>query len=221
MKTCNRPSLKRHFGNSLWIVLYDQPPNGDLSFPVSSYKVLSKTPRHFVELLIAVVGFLCALAGPAIAEGQFYFNVVAPNGTVIPVGPYPNYSQASDTFGSALYSHPWACHLGLGPTKITCRNIGNGFAYPQYMPFPVPIGEPDYAMLGEAPYNENDSPDKLKRGWYFLFFTTTGGSIEKCSDLGIARKLVKTVPGDEIGYYRDLKCPGAPCFSVGFDTACN
>jgi hypothetical protein len=221
MKTCNRPSLKRHFGNSLWIVLYDQPPNGDLSFPVGSYKVLSKTPRHFIELLIAVVGFLCALAGPAIAEGQFYFNVVAPNGTVIPVGPYPNYSQASDTFGSALYSHPWACHLGLGPTKITCRNTGNGFAFPQYMPFPVPISEPDYAMLGEAPYNEINSPDKLKRGWYFLFFTTTGGSIEKCSDLSIARKLVKTVPGDEIGYYRDLKCPGAPCFSVGFDTACN
>ncbi len=93
--------------------------------------------------------------------------------------------------------------------------------YPQYMPYPVPISEPDYGMLDEAPYNENNSPDKLKRGWYFLFFTATGGSIEKCSDLSKAKELVKTVPGDEIGYYRDLKCPGAPCFSVGFDTACN
>lgn len=216
-----RRTLKGHFGNQQRIVLSDHFPHGRLSFPVGSYRILPKTPRHFAELLMAVVGLLCALAGPAVADGQFYFNVIAPNGTVIPVGPYPNYSQASDTFGSALYTHPWACHLGLGPTKITCRNIGNGFAYPQNMPYPVPTNEPDYAMLGEAPYNENNSPDKLKRGWYFLFFTTTGGSIEKCSDLHIAQKLVKTVPGDEIGYYRDLKCPGAPCFSVGFDTACN
>jgi hypothetical protein len=39
------------------------------------------------------------------------------------------------------------------------------------MPFPVPISERDYAMLGEAPHNENNSPDKLEQDWYFLFFT--------------------------------------------------
>jgi hypothetical protein len=224
MKTRNRntyrPSLEGHFSNPFWIVLYDHSANGDLSLPVSSYKILPKTPHRFVQLLIAVVGLLCVLAGPARA-GQFYFNVIAPNGAVIPVGPYPNYSEASDTFGSALYAHPWACHLGEGPTKITCRNIGNGFAFPRYMPYPVPTSEPDYAMLGEAPYNEKKSPYKLNPGWYFLFFTTTGGSIEKCSDLHKAKELVRTVPGDEIGYYRDSSCPGAPCFSVGFDTACN
>jgi hypothetical protein len=224
MKTRNRdynlPSLNGHSGSPHWMVLYDHSPNDRLSLPVGSYKGLLKTPRHFAQLLIAVVGLLFALDGPAIA-GQFYFNVIAPNGTVIPVGPYPNYSEASDTFGSALYSHPWACHLGLGPTKITCRNIGNGFAFPRYMPYPVPISEPDFVMLAESPYNEKNSPYKLKPGWYFLLFTITGGSIEKCSDLHKAQELVRTVPGDDIGYYRNSMCPGAPCFSVGFDTACN
>jgi hypothetical protein len=215
-----RSSLNGHFGSPHGMVLYDHFPNGGFSFLVGLYKVLLKSPRHFAQPMIAVVGLLFALAGPAMA-GNYYFNVIAPNGTVIPVGPYANYSDASDTFGSALYSHPWACHLGLGPTKITCRNIGNGFAYPRDIPYPVPSNEPDYDMLRESPYNQNNSPYKLKRGWYFLFFTTTGGSIEKCTDLRKAQELVRTVPGDEIGYYRDSRCPGAPCFSVGFDTACN
>ena len=215
-----RSSLNEHFGSPHWMVLYAHSPNGDPSFSGRSNKVLLKSLWYCAQALIAVVGLLFGLAGPAIA-GNFYFNVIAPNGSVIPVGPYPNYSVASDTFGSALYSHPWACHLGLGPTKITCRNIGNGFAFPRYMPYPVPINEPDYVMLFESPYKENNSPYKLKAGWYFLFFTTTGGSIEKCSDLRKAQELVRTVPGDDIGYYRDSTCPGAPCFSVGFDTACN
>jgi hypothetical protein len=195
-------------------------PNAGPSFPVSPYKVLLKSPHHFAQPLIAVVGLLFALTGSAIA-GDWYFKVIAPNGTAIPVGPYPNRSEAADTFGSALFAHPWACHLGLGPTSITCRNIGNGFAFPKYMPYPVPANEPDAAMLPTGPYAENNSPYKLKGGWYFLFFTITGGSIEKCSDLPEARELVRTVPGDEIGYYRNSRCPGAPCFSVGFDTACN
>lgn len=187
----------------------------------NTYKgVLLKTTRYVIQFLIAVVGLLFTLAQPVIAA-EFYFNVITPSGTVIPVGPYPNYSEASDMFGSALFSHPWACHLGLGPTKITCRNIGNGFAFPRYMPYPVPPDEPDYSMLDESPYDQKNSPYKLRAGWYFLFFTTTGGSIEKCSDLSKARQLVRTVPGDEIGYYRNLSCQGAPCFSVGFDTACN
>ena len=215
-----RSSLKGHCSSPHWMALYDHSFRDDFSLPVGSHNVLEKTPRRFAQLLIAVVGLLFALVGPAIA-GEYYFNVIAPNGTVIPVGPYPNYSVAADTFGSALYSHPWACHLGLGPTKITCRNIGNGYAFPRYMPYPVPRNEPDYLMLAEAPYNEKNSPYKLKRGWYFLFFSTTGGSIEKCSDLSKARELVRTVPGDDIGYYQNSRCPGAPCFSVGFDTACN
>jgi hypothetical protein len=216
----NRSSLSGHFGGSYSMCLYNRSFNGGVSLLFGACKVLSKQARQCAQLLVTIVGILFALTGPAIA-GQFYFDVIAPNGAVIPVGPYPNYSVAADTFGSALYAHPWACHLGLGPTKKTCRNIGNGFAFPRYMPYPVPRSEPDFVMLAESPYKASNSPYKLKSGWYFLFFTTTGGSIEKCSDLPKAQELVKTVPGDEIGYYRDLACPGAPCFSVGFDTACN
>jgi hypothetical protein len=201
------------------IIVLLAPTITALPFPLVP-KVLFRNPRHFAQALIVVIGLLVALAGPAVA-GDWYFKVIAPSGTAIPVGPYPNYSEASDTFGSALYAHPWACHLGRGPTAVTCRNIGNGFAFPRYMPYPVPRSEPDYDMIAESPYEENNSPYKLKRGFYFLFFTTTGGSIEKCSDLPKALALVRTVPGDEIGYYRDSRCLGAPCFSVGFDTACN
>ena len=219
-RECYYPSLAKRFGSSHGIIIPDRFPELVSFVPFGVYKVLSTGLCHCALVLIACLGLPCVLATPAIA-GNYYFNVIAPNGTVIPVGPYPNYSVASDTFGSALYAHPWACHLGLGPTAVTCRNIGNGFAFPRYMPYPVPISEPDYVMLAESPYQDNNSPYKLKRGWYFLFFTSVGGSIEKCSGLREAQNLVRTVPGDEIGYYRDLRCPGAPCFSVGFDTACN
>jgi hypothetical protein len=157
---------------------------------------------------------------PSIPAGGWYFDVIPPNGGAkIPVGPYTSYYDACDTFGSALFYHPFACHLY--PSKFNCRALGNGFAFPHDIPFPVPANEPDAVMVTTGPYRDPASPNALKRGWYFLFFTTTGGSIEKCSDLARARELVRTVPGDEIGYYKNLRCPGAPCFSVGFDTACN
>ena len=209
--------MKKH-ASATTIVLVTPPMP---AFPFSLIpKVLFKDPRHFAHTLIAVVGLLVAFAGPAIA-GEWYFNEIAPNGTVIPVGPYPNRSEAADTFGSVLCSHPWACHLGLGPTSVTCRNTGNGFGFPKSMPYPVPVNEPDYEMLDQGPYEAVDPPYKLKPGLYFFFFTATGGSIEKCSNLARARQLVRTVPGDDIGYYKNSRCWGAPCFSVGFDTACN
>lgn len=157
---------------------------------------------------------------PPIPAGGWYFDVIPPSGGAkIPVGPYRSYYDACDTFGSALFYHPFACHLY--PSKFNCRALGNGFAFPHDIPFPVPANEPDAVMVTTGPYQDPGSPNALKRGWYFLFFTTTGGSIEKCSGLATAEKLVRTVPGDEIGYYKNLHCPGAPCFSVGFDTACN
>ena len=58
--------------------------------------------------------------------------------------------------------------------------------------------------LDEAPYNENNSPDKLKRGWDFLFFTATGGSIEKCSDL--SRNRLKLCPVMRLLGTIELKC---------------
>jgi hypothetical protein len=57
-------------------------------------------------------------------------------------------------------------------------------------------------------------------GWYFFFYTSTGGSVQGCSELPKYRRLSLTVPGDEIPEYSDAQCPGAPCFSVGFSTAC-
>lgn len=164
-------------------------------------------------------------AGPAPVENppsvtgglQWYFNITPPNGgPMYSVGPYYNDAFCADTLGSVLYSHPFACHLGY--TKYGCRITGNGFAYPSDFPFPVPASE---QIPGSGCVEEKRSSASLPAGWYFLFYTATGGSVEKCSSLSHFRELAKTIPGDEIPDYRDMRCPGAPCFSVGFDTACN
>src|SRR5690242_19745554 len=107
MNICRRDnyllSLLKLFPSSPWKGLFDQFDNGGVFFLVGVCKRSLRKSRHYIQLSIAVVGLLCASAELSIA-GNFYFDVIAPNGTVIPVGPYPNYSVAADTFGSALYA---------------------------------------------------------------------------------------------------------------------
>jgi hypothetical protein len=149
----------------------------------------------------------------------WYFSVKPPNGgPALKVGPYSQLA-CGDMLGSALYAHPFACHFtGPNPPE-NCRNIGNGFAYPKGWPYPVPVGSdqqlPSSACF-EAPLDGN--PDYY--GWYFFFYTRTGGSVQECNELPKYRALTLTVPGDEIPKYSNAQCPGAPCFSVGFSSAC-
>ncbi len=160
---------------------------------------------------------LLLLLGASVADAGYFFSITPPNGgPSFPVGPYKSYGAAADTLGSALYSHPFACHLHWSP--YNCRTIGNGFAYPEDFPYPVP---PDQQIPINAVYEDNSQLNNLKIGWYFFFYTATGGSVEKCSSLKEFQELAREVPGDEIPDYRDMRCPGAPCFSVGFDSACN
>ena len=174
-----------------------------------------------VFLLMTGPGYAQTVAAPAApiktVQG-WYFNVLTPSGMKIVIGPYPTDAEAADTFGSVLYSHPFACHTD--PSKQNCRITGNGFGFPASTPYPVPKTAPNYPMLATGPYKAA-STLAVKSGWYFLFYTATGGLLEKCSLLAADQKLVKTVPADSIGYYKNKACPGAPCFSVGFDTACN
>lgn len=157
---------------------------------------------------------LLFLSNIAASSGKWYFTITPPHGDSFYVGPYKNYSDASDMLGSAIYSHPFACHLGGN-----CRATGNGFAYPKDYPFPVPD---NLTITGEAPVQVLDDKEiAVPRGWYFLFYTSISGSLEQCKDLGQFKSLARTVPGDEIPFYKNKKCPKAPCFSVGFDTACN
>jgi hypothetical protein len=176
---------------------------------------MSKEGRISYRIRLAVVVLLLALisatAQPSQAGGWF-FSITPPHGQTYDVGPYKNHYQCNDMDGSALYSHPFACHLTGLPKD--CRIIGNGFAYPKGTAFPVPLKEVipsrDGCFLSNQP--------GLPRGKYFFFYTNTGGSVEECADFGYFNNLAKTIPGDKIATTR--KNCGGPCFTVGTDTAC-
>ncbi len=160
-----------------------------------------------VALLLALIS---ATAQPSQAGG-WYFSMTPPHGQTFDVGPYKTHFQCNDMCGSALYSHPFACHRTGLPKD--CGIIGNGFAYPKDFPFPVPLDE-------EIPSNGcfwSNEPG-LSRGKYFFFYTNTGGSIERCANFNHFNNLAKEVQGDEIATTR-RNC-GGPCFTVGSDTAC-
>jgi hypothetical protein len=176
------------------------------------------------KLLILLALFLasCSTAKPVVFPetpgGGWYWSITPPNGPTFNVGPYPSDSECADMLGSAIFSHPWACHLGEGPTNVTCRITGNGFMYPKSYPYPVPASEPIKYQNCFKAYAKPAHGQAA--GWYFLFYSTTKGAVVQCSKWKEDQKLANTVPGDQIGYYSDQSCPGWPCFSVGFDTAC-
>jgi hypothetical protein len=158
------------------------------------------------------------------AKQAWYFPVVPPpgDGPVFYVGPYNSLAGCRDMYGSAIYSHPYACHITGPHPPSNCRNIGNGFAYPKDYPYPVP---PTQAIVGL--YNGGDcakldrSKDDPKSGWYFLFYGPNDSFVAKCKEYKTDAKLSAYNPAYQLGYYHDMSCPGAPCFSIGFDSACN
>jgi hypothetical protein len=157
------------------------------------------------------------LASPALAG--WYFTVSPPHGAPFDVGPWSSDSDCADTLGSALYSHPYGCHLGWQPAKHWCRITGNGFLYPKDATFPIPADYPiQVTNCFKAKKSEVTSE---KAGWYFFFYSETDGSVRGCNRYKKSKALADTNLGDEIGYYHDMACPGAPCFSIGSDTACN
>jgi len=132
------------------------------------------------------------------------------------IGPYDDLAGCRDMLGSAIFAHPWACHTD--PSGFNCRNIGNGFAYPKSYPYPL---TPDLYLTGPDCVRSADPSLRLKKSWYFLYYTIDGGGVEACKEYKTYKEVAKITPGMELGFYRDSKCPGAPCFSVGSDTACN
>ena len=171
--------------------------------------------KYLTPLLILAMLALptCVFAQPS----GWYFTVTPPHGFTLFVGPWQSDSHCADMLGSAIYSHPWKCHLTGKPAD--CVITGNGFMYPQSYPYPVPASEPiKYTNCAQM---DKKTTTGQQPGNYFLFYSTTAGSVEKCGKYKADLKLTQTIPGDQIGYYNDMKCPGAPCFSIGEDTACN
>lgn len=78
---------------------------------------------------------------PALVLASWIFTVTAIDGTqAVTVGPYKTVGGCRDWLGSALYLHPFKCHLH--PTEHNCRIIGNGYAYPEGWPYPSPVTLP-------------------------------------------------------------------------------
>jgi hypothetical protein len=148
----------------------------------------------------------------------WFFIVTPPSGygPQFAVGPYANHADCDDTLGSALYHHPFECHLTGNPND--CIILGNGFAYPAGYPFPVP---PDLQIVNAQGCVQVSGSPRYRQGWYFLFYTPGGSGLEHCRDFPDDKQLAKLALGDLVGDYLNTACPGWPCFSVGFDTACD
>lgn len=160
----------------------------------------------------------------------WYWGVQYPpvTGSVLWVGPYPNDADCADMYGSAIYAHPWACHLDCttaGSCAENCKIVGNGFAYPKAWPYPVPPADLIAGTLNCTLYKDITPRPTPAAGWYFLWYSSTGPHLEGSPDLATCRadytaRSKSLTSGEYIGYYSDSACPGAPCFSVGTDTAC-
>jgi hypothetical protein len=158
---------------------------------------------------------------PVVGSDAWFFPIQPPrgDGEVFYVGPYENQEKCQDTFGSAIFSHPIKCHeTGL---PADCANIGNGFAYPANWPYPVP------AALTLTPsqlcVKLPDTALNNRSGLFFLFYGPNGASgVKACGEYAADRALAdKAGSGYLIGNYANMQCPGAPCFTIPVDSACD
>ena len=130
------------------------------------------------------------------------------------VGPYWTQRNCQDTFGSAIFNHPIACHLT--GKAADCINLGNGFAYPKgYIYPPVPSLTPaDDQGCKHLPV---EGVNWHAQGLYFIYYKAGGSGIAACSQY----KTMSKDPDVLVGLYKNITCPGAPCFTISADTACN
>lgn len=152
---------------------------------------------------------------------EWYWGVRAPNApdvasSYVLVGPYASNSDCADMLGSAIYYHPFSCHLGSGD----CRILGNGFIHPQDLPYRIPS---DSIWNGIYQLCQQIANGPRYSNSVFVFYSNNFSniSVESCDQYADALDLAKTVVGDAIGFYFNSDCPGAPCFTTTTDTACN
>ena len=159
---------------------------------------------------------------PFVGGFGWFFPIQSPAGdtpTRFYVGPYVTRAQCQDMFGSAIYSHPFACHEGWSPSN--CAITGNGFAYPLHYPYPVP--ESMDLTADQSCVLMPLTVDNTRNGNVFIFYGPNGTSgMRACSQWHDSKLLVDTPNSPYLmGNYVDMQCPGAPCFSIASDTACN
>ncbi len=171
------------------------------------------------------LGLLLVLS--AITAHAGWYGGVSFEGQTLSIGPYPNRSWCSDMWGSAEWEHPWSCHLDGGPE---CNDIlGNGFLFPEGYPFPWNRHPHLYIEAIDCTWQKVKGNPFNATGWGFVYYSLMNGpefihttSASKCASLyRIYAGKAKLTPGDEIGHYRNSRCPGAPCWTANIDTACN
>jgi hypothetical protein len=160
-------------------------------------------------------------ATPVVGSDAWFFPIQPPpgDGEVFYVGPYETQAQCQDTFGSAIFSHPIKCHeTGL---PADCVNTGNGFAYPASWPYPVPA--PLTLTRSQLCVKQPVTALNNRSGLFFLFYGPNGASgVKACSAYAADRALADKAGSKYlIGNYANMQCPGAPCFTIPVDSACD
>jgi hypothetical protein len=115
-------------------------------------------------LAVSIPAMLLSVSAYAGANDWFY-RIRPPNGAAeFDVGPYNSEFGCKDWLGSALFLHGPHCHDH--PTDRNCVPIGNGFAYPAGVPYPVPREK----IIPSGTCFESDAPG-FRQGYYFFWYS--------------------------------------------------
>jgi hypothetical protein len=157
----------------------------------------------FVSQHIAVIDL--KVIKPAPHKGKaFYYNLTPrEGGQACLVGPWNTLAACRDNLGSALYSHPFQCHIS-GPAGGNCRNLDSGYGYPQgaglHPAWQIP--DSDCQLIPIIHTHERGK-------WVRFYYSDTG----ECT-VAIKGKPI-SVPAGSFTYYAGKQCPGWPWIYIG------
>ena len=155
----------------------------------------------FALLLYRAYGANAQMPTPHVRKAFYYHLTPKQGGQSALVGPWSSLAACRDNLGSALYSHPFACHNGWSATN--CVNLGSGYGYPKGMGLHPAwrVPDSDCALL---PFVATGQYGKWVRFWY--------------GDDGSATVVIKgqkppTTPG-QFTFYADAACPDWPWIKI-------
>lgn len=167
--------------------------------------------QHIAVLDLKVIKHAKAPAVPHRGKAFYYNLTPREGGQACLVGPWNTLAACRDNLGSALYSHPFQCHIS-GPTGGACRNLDSGYGYPKgaglHPAWQIP--DSDCSLIPIIHTHERNH-------WVRFYYSDTG----ECT-VAIKGKPI-SVPAGSFTYYADSQCPGWPWIFIGDrpDQVCN
>lgn len=159
-----------------------------------------------IATLIASASIFGAISTAACVDRTAWYYHLTPQkgGPFCLVGPFMQRATAADNLGSALYSHPFACHTN--PSGPNCRNIGNGYGYVAGTSYPPTYQVPDSGPV-QLPFVATHLYNKWVRFWY--------GNDGSCTV--VVKGTHPTLPPGQFTDYpkHDGTCPGWPWIWIG------